>query len=107
MLNSFFSKDKSDLDGYNFKKQIEKTPDSAVILDVRTPAEFAEGSIPGALNIDILANDFKTKIEQLDPAKVYYVYCRSGNRSSNAVGQMAKHGLTAFSLVGGLGAWPK
>ncbi|MEB0260720.1 rhodanese-like domain-containing protein [Mucilaginibacter sp. 10I4] len=107
MLNNFFSKDKSDLDGYNFKKQIEKDPLSAVILDVRTPAEFAEASIPGALNIDILATDFKSRIQELDPGKSYYVYCSSGNRSGNAVGQMAKIGLTAFNLIGGISACPK
>ncbi|GAC1310110.1 MAG: hypothetical protein NVSMB24_26710 [Mucilaginibacter sp.] len=106
MLGSFFSKNKNDLDGYNFKKQIEQTPD-AVIIDVRAPEEFSGAAIPNAINIDILAADFKTKIQVLDPDKIYFVYCRSGNRSGNAVGQMNKLGLRAFNLIGGLGAWPK
>lgn len=105
MLGSF-SKNKNDLDGYNFKKKFEQTPD-AVIMDVRTPEEFSRAAIPHAINIDILAADSKRKLQALDPDKVYFVYSRSGSRSGNAVGQMNKLGLRAFNLVGGLRAWPK
>lgn len=59
-----------------------------VVLDVRTPAEFAGGHLPGAVNLDIQARDFLTRLEGLDRGKSYLVYCRSGNRSAKAVQAM-------------------
>ena len=59
-----------------------------VVLDVRTPAEFAGGHLPGAVNLDIQAHDFLTRLEGLDRGKSYLVYCRSGNRSAKAVQAM-------------------
>jgi len=52
-----------------------------VILDVRTPEEFAEGHLAGAVNIDFKGADFAAKVGELDPAKPYLVHCRSGARS--------------------------
>lgn len=106
MLSSFFSKKENDLDGYNFRKQFETTK-NAVLLDVRTPAEYAEGTIPGAENLDYMAPDFQNRIKTLDPDKTYFAFCRSGNRSGGAVSQLSKNGLKAFNLVGGIGAWPR
>jgi phage shock protein E len=59
-----------------------------VVLDVRTPAEFADGHLPGAVNLDIQAHDFLTRLGGLDRGKSYLVYCRSGNRSTKAVQTM-------------------
>jgi rhodanese-related sulfurtransferase len=80
-------------------------PDTT-ILDVRTPAEYAQGHLPGALNIDVNSPDFATAIADLDKTKPYAVYCRSGNRSATALHIMADQGFTAaYHLGGGIGAW--
>lgn len=77
-----------------------------VILDVRTPAEFAEGHLPGATNLDVQSPEFAAQVAQLDPSAPYAVYCRSGNRSQVALQMMAQGGVTnAYHLGGGIGAW--
>ncbi|MCE1177991.1 MAG: rhodanese-like domain-containing protein [Micrococcales bacterium] len=76
------------------------------VLDVRTPAEFASGHLPGAVNIDVQAPDFGQRIGTLAKDKPYAVYCRSGNRSGAAVAQMTDAGFThTYHLDGGIGAW--
>lgn len=56
-----------------------------MLVGVRWPAEFAEGHLPGAVNIDIEDATLPDKIAQLDPAADYAVYWRSGNRSRAAL----------------------
>ena len=65
-----------------------------VVIDVRTPAEYAAGHIAGAQNIDVEAADFGTRIATLDKKGAYLVYCHSGRRSGLAADQMAKAGFT-------------
>lgn len=78
----------------------------SVLIDVRTPAEFAAGHIAGATNIDVEAADFATKIGSLDKGAAYALYCRSGNRSGAAMQAMLGAGFTqVFHLGGGIGAW--
>ena len=69
------------------------------IIDVRTPAEFAEGHLAGAVNIDVQDPSFLDQISQLDPAGNYFVYCRSGNRSGQAIQKMQQLGFE--SLING------
>jgi phage shock protein E len=77
-----------------------------IVLDVRTPAEFASGHLPQAQNIDIEAADFATRIAALDKKATYAVYCHSGNRSGVAMGQMAAANFSnVYDLAGGIGAW--
>lgn len=77
-----------------------------VLLDVRTPAEFAEGHLPGATNLDVQSPEFAAQVAGLDPTVPYAVYCRSGNRSQAALEVMAQGGVTnAYHLGGGIGAW--
>lgn len=77
-----------------------------VTLDVRSPEEFAEGHIEGAINIDINGPDFAGEVAQLDPNVTYAVYCRSGNRSAAAVAIMEDQGFTdLYDLGGGIGSW--
>lgn len=79
---------------------------SIVILDVRTPAEFAEGHISGAINIDFQSGNFEQEIQNLDKTKTYAVYCRSGNRSGQAVKVMADAGFTnMYDMDGGTVDW--
>ncbi len=106
MFNGFFSKKDYDLDGKAFREKYENT-NEAVLLDVRTPAEFNSGSLPGAKNIDFMSPDFQSRIRALDKDSTYFLYCRSGNRSGNSASIMEKAGFKSFNLVGGIGAWPK
>ena len=77
-----------------------------VILDVRTPAEFAAGHIEGAVNIDFYKNDFQTRIKELDRATPYFIYCRSGNRSNKTYGFMERENFkTVLHLDGGINSW--
>ena len=66
---------------------------SSVVIDVRTPSEFAAQHIKGAQNIDVEAGDFGTRIASLDKAGKYLVYCHSGRRSAIAAQQMASAGF--------------
>ena len=80
---------------------------NAVILDVRTEDEFAEGMIPGAINIDIYKGQgFIYSIEELDKSKNYYLYCRSGGRSGQACSIMSQLGFeNTYNLLGGIMNW--
>lgn len=71
-----------------------------VIVDVRTPAEYAEGHLEGAVNIDVQSPEFTDEISELDADGDYVVYCRSGNRSAQAVSQMEAEGLTVRDAGG-------
>lgn len=64
-----------------------------IILDVRTPGEFAAGNVPGATNIDYYGGQFEAQLQKLDPEKEYYIYCASGNRSGKAARIMAEKGF--------------
>jgi rhodanese-related sulfurtransferase len=76
----------------------------AVVVDVRTPAEFAAGHLDGAVNIDVQdAPGFAAAVGGLDPAATYVVYCRTGNRSAQAVARMTDLGFTVVD-AGGLTA---
>lgn len=72
--------------------RIELTP-AARLIDVRTPAEFTEGHVQGAVNIDVSADDFGSRIATLDKETPYSIYCRSGNRSAVAAEIMRNAGF--------------
>ena len=106
MLNSFFSNSEHDLNGHDFKHTYEQTA-KAQLIDVRTRAEVASGTIVKAINIDVMSVDFATRIKKLNPDNTYFVFCRSGARSANAVKQLRAAGFIAYNLVGGIGSWPR
>ena len=77
-----------------------------IILDVRTPEEFADKHIPGAINIpnETIGTE---KIPQLpDKDQLILVYCRSGNRSKQASEKLAALGYTNIVEFGGINDWP-
>jgi len=74
--------------------------EGTIVIDVRTPAEFASGHLEGALNIDIQSPDFFATVSQLDPSADYFIYCRSGNRSGQAIAQMTNLGFTSMENGG-------
>ena len=73
-----------------------------VILDVRTPGEFASGHLEGAINIDVQAGDFDAVVGGLDRDLAYVVYCRSGNRAAAAIDRMSALGFTSLQNGGGV-----
>ena len=84
-----------------------KVAEAGVItLDVRTPGEFAEGHLKGARLIDFQSGNFENEIATLDKNATYAVYCRSGNRSGQAVKVMQDAGFTnVFNMNGGVIDW--
>jgi phage shock protein E len=73
-----------------------------VVVDVRTPAEFAQGHLTGAVNIDVESSAFTTQVKQLPTTGTYVVYCRSGNRATAAISQMKVLGYTQLTNAGGI-----
>ena len=87
-----------------FSQKIKEA--GVVTLDVRTPAEFAEGHIEGARLIDFQSGNFESEIAELDKEATYAVYCRSGNRSGQAVAIMHDAGFhNVYNLNGGVIDW--
>ncbi len=85
---------------------VEAPPADLVVLDIRTPEEFASGHLAGAINIDYYAADFEAQLSELDLSVPYVMYCNSGNRSGNALPVMDSIGFSeVYELDGGIQAW--
>ena len=84
-----------------------KSEKKAVVIDVRTPAEWQQGVIEGAdLFIDYNSPTFKSQIAKLDKSKTYIVYCRSGGRSVGASQVMIDNGFkNVINMQGGISSW--
>lgn len=79
-----------------------------VILDVRTPEEFAQGHLSGAVNVNLMGPDFERRLGALDKAKIYLVYCRTGNRSAKAIQIMGWLGFrSVYHMFEGIVGWQK
>ncbi|MFZ4500484.1 MAG: DUF2202 domain-containing protein [Minisyncoccia bacterium] len=102
LVSFYFMGGNKKLSGTEFIEKYNSTP-TAVLLDVRTPDEFSSGHIDKAINIDIEAPSFVSEIKKLDTSKTYFVYCRSGSRSGQAVSIMKSSGIkNIYELNGGL-----
>lgn len=76
------------------------------LIDVRSPEEFNEGHLKGAVNININDEGFESRVNQLDKTKPVFVYCLSGPRSTNAASYLRKNGFAeVYELQGGMLAW--
>lgn len=75
---------------------------SSVIIDVRTPEEFAAGHLDGAVNYDVSDGTLETSLSSLDPQADYIIYCRSGNRSAVAVDILESAGFTSLIDLGSM-----
>jgi rhodanese-related sulfurtransferase len=85
------------------KALIDTTP-SLVLLDVRTEAEFNTEHIDGAMNIPL--NELQQRIAELKVTDTILVYCRTGNRSTQAAMIMVENGFSGFyHMQGGIVAW--
>ena len=77
-----------------------------VVLDVRTPGEFAQGHLEGAVQVDYRSPGFREEMAGLEKTKTYLVYCRTGNRSARAMGIMGELGFRSiYNLEGGIKRW--
>ncbi len=86
--------------------QDNQSNEKFVLLDVRTPKEFEEDHIPGAVNIDYSSPSFRSETGKLDRSVIYLLYCRAGNRSSQALDVMKSMGFTRIAhIAGGITAW--
>lgn len=75
--------------------------DGAVVIDVRTPEEFASGHLADARNIDVQADSFHAEVDELDRDSTYVLYCRSGARAGAAGEMMLEMGFTDVANAGG------
>jgi phage shock protein E len=77
-------------------------PVDNMVIDVRTPGEFAEGHLDGAVNLDLEGGVFEQQFSKLSKDGTYSIYCRSGRRSAVAVQMMKDAGYTFVIDLGGL-----
>ncbi len=105
LLSLFGCKGYSDLKTDAFAKMLSE--DGTVqLVDVRTPEEYAEGHLSGALDIDWKADGFLDKAQSLlDASRPVLVYCRSGKRSASAAAELGKAGFQVYNLLGGYLGW--
>jgi len=88
-----------------FKEALQQK--SVQLIDVRTPSEFANGTIKGAKNINLFdGSGFQTSAAKLDKTLPVYLFCQSGNRSKSASSLLVKMGFSqVFDLRGGFSNW--
>ena len=85
-----------------------RSASDTLVLDVRTPDEFASGHVPGAVNVPYSKAGFDASIATLDKSKTYLVYCHSGKRSFLSSKQMQSAGFDhLYNFNGGIVAWEK
>ena len=105
LLGLFSCKGYKDLSVEEFQKMLISDA-SAQLLDVRTPKEYAEGHIPGAINIDWQAEGFTEAVkEQLDPSRPVLIYCRRGRRSAEAAVVLDSLSYKVYNLKEGFIEW--
>ncbi len=92
-------------EAYTSIQENQDNPDF-VIIDVRTPEEFTEGYIEGAINIDFYSETFADELDILDKNKTYLIYCRSDNRSGRALPLMEELNFReVYNMTGGIIQW--
>ena len=80
--------------------------DPVLVVDVRTPEEYADGHIPGAINVPNEGILDEMLVELSDKTAEILLYCRSGRRSSEAAHKLLAMGYTAVYDFGGIIDWP-
>lgn len=82
--------------------------ENQTIIDIRTPNEFKQGHIEGAVNINFFDKNFIEQISNYDKNNPLFIYCRSGNRTSSASRILSKSGfMQVYDLQGGVKSWVK
>lgn len=97
---------KATITDIDWNKALEMSKAGAVLIDVRTPAEVAEGMVPGAINIPL--QEIEQRLSEFPKDKDLLIYCRSGKRSMAASNFLIENGYDkVFNVVGGFLAFPK
>ncbi len=97
---------KATITNIDWGKALEMSKAGAVLIDVRTPAEVAEGMAPGAINIPL--QEIEQRLSEFPKDKDLLIYCRSGKRSMAASNFLIENGYEkVFNVVGGFLAFPK
>lgn len=95
------------LSAADFKAKLDATGENINLIDVRTPNEFADGNITGAVNINFFDEDFEAQIAKLNKDLPTFVYCQAGGRSQKACNAFEKLGFKEiYELEVGYGGWP-
>lgn len=92
----------------DLKTELDRSPDSFILLDVRTTAEFKAGHLKGAIHIpvrDIESGEKLDAVRSLIGNKKLIVYCHSGQRSNRAIAKLKTANITATNLTGGIVEW--
>jgi rhodanese-related sulfurtransferase len=88
-----------------FERKMNSTPEK-IILDVRTPQEYAGGHLSNATLVNFYDSDFKQQIGQLDKSKPVFVYCKGGVRSAKAAQILSQSGFKeVYELQDGYDSW--
>lgn len=86
-----------------FQSQFAGGDGDYVLIDVRTPSEFADGHIPGAVNIPV--QELGARLNEVPQGVPVVLYCRSGNRSAEAVNILDRAGFDGLYDLGGIIDW--
>lgn len=98
------SKQGNSLTPDEFYEKISKS--EVQLVDIRTPEEYQTGHIENAVNIDFYSDSFADSFGDFNPEKPLYIYCKGGNRSSNAIPILEKKDFKfVYDLKGGINAW--
>lgn len=103
ILSRLFGGGSAVLSATDYKSRYVDGKEEHVLVDVRTPEEFASGHIPGALNIPL--QELGQKTDRLAKDKALILYCRSGSRSAHAAGMLGRLGYTNVQDLGGIYHW--
>ncbi|HEX8298647.1 MAG TPA: rhodanese-like domain-containing protein [Rubricoccaceae bacterium] len=79
-------------------------PPGALVVDVRTPSEYASGHVAGARNVDVNGGQFEAAFDSVDRATPVFLYCRTGRRSGAAAETLQQMGFRTVVNAGGFGA---
>lgn len=91
----------------DFSKKMDVKSDM-ILVDVRTPQEFQNGTIKGAQNINFYDKNFDSEISKLDRTKPVFIFCKSGGRSGKTLDKMKSLDFKeVYDLKGGYSGWEK
>lgn len=103
------SKEFKDLALVDFMKAYTAEPSgAAMLIDLRTPPEYNDGTINGAVMINYLDDNINQQLEALDKSKKYYIFCAQGGRSKKCMDKMQSMGFSrVYNLLGGYEGYKK
>ena len=87
----------------DYKARFIDGKEAHTLVDVRSPAEFASGYIPGAINVDV--QELAQKLARIPKTKPVVLYCRSGSRSGHAAHMLKDAGYSDIYDLGAVSGW--